>query len=63
MDVIFNSGNGVARVDNLSLNHAPRTNVLGVIVRLSPAEEMIWSKAFIQGARTLRRRRRSPPVA
>ena len=24
------------------------TNVLGVIVRLSPAEEMIWSKAFIQ---------------
>ena len=22
-------------------------NVLGVIVRLSPAEEMIWSKAFI----------------
>jgi hypothetical protein len=48
MDVIFNSGNGVARVDDLWFEHAPKTNVLGVIVRLSPAEEMIWSKAFIQ---------------
>jgi len=48
MDVIFNSGNGIAKVDDLWFDHAPRTNVLGVIVRLSPAEEMIWSKAFIQ---------------
>jgi len=48
MDVIFNSGNGVARVDDLWFDHAPRTNVLGLIVRLSPVEEMIWSKAFIQ---------------
>ena len=38
----------MARVDDLWFDHAPRTNVLGVIVRLSPAEEMIWSKAFIQ---------------
>ena len=48
MDVIFNSGNGVARVDDLWFEHAPKTNVLGVIVRLSPVEEMIWSKAFLQ---------------
>ena len=48
MDVIFSSGNGVARVDDLWFEHATKTNVLGVIVRLSPAEEMIWSKAFIQ---------------
>ena len=48
MDVIFSSGNGVARVDDLWFDHAPRTNVLGVIVRLTPVEEMIWSKAFIQ---------------
>ncbi len=48
MDIIFNSGNGIARVDDLWFDHAPRTNVLGVIVRLSPVEEMIWSKAFIQ---------------
>ncbi len=48
IDVIFSSGNGLARVDDLWFDHAPRTNVLGVIVRLSPVEEMIWSKAFIQ---------------
>ena len=48
MDVIFGSGNGVARVDDLWFDHAVRTNVLGLIVRMSPAEEMIWSKAFIQ---------------
>jgi hypothetical protein len=48
MDVIFSSGNGACRVDDLWFEHAPKTNVLGVIVRLCPAEEMIWSKAFIQ---------------
>jgi hypothetical protein len=48
IDVIFNSGNGIARVDDLWFEHAPKTNVLGLIVRLSPVEEMIWSKAFIQ---------------
>ena len=48
MDIIFSSGNGVARVDDLWFDHAPKTNVLGVIVRLSPVEEMIWSKSFIQ---------------
>jgi putative nucleotidyltransferase-like protein len=48
IDIIFSSGNGIARVDDLWFEHAPKTNVLGVIVRLSPAEEMIWSKAFIQ---------------
>jgi hypothetical protein len=48
MDIIFSSGNGVARVDDLWFDHAPRTNVLGIIVRVSPVEEMIWSKAFIQ---------------
>jgi len=47
MDVIFSSGNGVARVDDLWFDHAPKTNVLGIIVRLTPVEEMIWSKAFI----------------
>jgi hypothetical protein len=48
MDVIFNSGNGVARVDDLWFEHAIKTNLLGIIVKLSPVEEMIWSKAFIQ---------------
>jgi hypothetical protein len=48
VDIIFNSGNGLARVDDLWFEHAPKADVLGVIVRLTPAEEMIWSKAFIQ---------------
>ena len=48
IDVIFSSGNGIARVDDLWFDHAPRTNVLGVIVKLTPIEEMVWSKAFIQ---------------
>jgi hypothetical protein len=48
MDVIFSSGNGVARVDDLWFEHSVKTNLLGLIVRLSPPEEMIWSKAFIQ---------------
>jgi hypothetical protein len=48
MDVIFSSGNGLARVDDLWFDHAPKVNVLGFIVRLTPIEETIWSKAFIQ---------------
>jgi len=48
VDVIFSSGNGIARVDDLWFEHAVDEEVLGVPSRLSPAEEMIWSKAFIQ---------------
>jgi nucleotidyltransferase DUF2204 len=48
MDVIFNSGNGVARVDEEWFAHAPTGDVLGAPVRLCPPEEMIWSKAFVQ---------------
>jgi hypothetical protein len=48
MDVIFGSGNGVARVDDLWFEHAPKADVLGLLARVSPVEEMIWSKAFIQ---------------
>jgi hypothetical protein len=47
VDVIFSSGNGVARVDDLWFEHAVEAEVLGVPVRLCPPEEMIWSKAFI----------------
>ena len=48
IDVIFASGNGIARVDDLWFEHAPKTNVLGIIVRLTPVEEIVWSKAFVQ---------------
>lgn len=48
VDVIFSSGNGLARVDEGWFEGAPRTSLLGLIVRVSPVEEMIWSKAFVQ---------------
>jgi hypothetical protein len=48
MDVIFSSGNGVARVDDLWFEHAVVDRVLGQPRRLCPPEEMIWSKAFVQ---------------
>ena len=47
VDVIFNSGNGVAEVDDEWFAHAVQEEVLGVPVKLSPAEEMIWSKSMI----------------
>jgi hypothetical protein len=48
MDVIFSSGNGIAAVDDLWFDHAAETDIFGLRVRLCPAEEMIWSKAFVQ---------------
>ena len=47
IDVIFNSGNGVLEVDDEWFAHAVDEAVLGVPVKLCPAEEMIWSKAVI----------------
>lgn len=48
VDLIHSSGNGVARVDDAWFDHAAEGSILGVPVRLCPAEEMIWSKAFVQ---------------
>jgi hypothetical protein len=47
VDLIFGSGNGVAMVDDLWFEHSVESEVLGHRTRLIPAEEMIWSKAFI----------------
>jgi hypothetical protein len=47
LDIIYSSGNGVARVDAQWFEYAVPATVLGVPVRVIPAEEMIWSKAFI----------------
>jgi hypothetical protein len=47
LDVIFNSGNGVARVDDDWFRYAAAGQALGFPVRFSPVEEMIWSKAYI----------------
>ena len=48
VDLIFNSGNGVTPVDEGWFEHAPSGEVLGLPVKLAPAEEMLWSKAFVQ---------------
>lgn len=47
IDVIFNSGNGIALVDDGWFSHAVAASVLGMPVLLCPVEETIWSKAFI----------------
>ena len=47
VDVIWSSGNGIARVDDLWFEHAVDEVVLDVPVKLCPAEESIWSKSFI----------------
>jgi hypothetical protein len=47
VDVVFSSGNGVARVDAGWLEHGEEAEVLGAHVKLCPPEETIWSKAFI----------------
>jgi hypothetical protein len=46
-DVIFSSGNGVARVDDEWFAHAVGAEIFAIPVPLCPAEEMIWSKGFV----------------
>lgn len=48
VDVIFNSGNAMCEVDDGWFAHATGGRVLGVPVRFVPAEELLWSKAFVQ---------------
>lgn len=47
VDLIFSSGNGLAPVDDAWFEHAVDETVLGIPVKLVPAEEMIWQKALI----------------
>ena len=47
VDVIFNSGNGETPIDDDWFTNAPRSEVLGMPVKLMPVEEMLWSKSFI----------------
>jgi hypothetical protein len=48
IDVIYSSGNGIARVDDDWFANSVEEIVLGEAVRLVPPEEMLWSKAFVQ---------------
>jgi Uncharacterised nucleotidyltransferase len=47
IDVIFSSGNGIAEVDDAWFEHAIEAKIFGLPVQICPAEETIWSKAFI----------------
>jgi Nucleotidyl transferase of unknown function (DUF2204) len=47
VDLVFNSGNGVCRVDDGWFDHAVETQVLGMPVKIVPCEELLWQKAFI----------------
>jgi len=47
IDVIFSSGNGIAQVDDGWFEHARMRTVLGMEVPVAPAEESLWSKAFV----------------
>jgi hypothetical protein len=47
VDLIYGSGNGLTPVDEGWFAHSVPGTVMGVPVRLCPAEEMIWSKSFI----------------
>ena len=47
VDVIFSSGNGICVVDDEWFEHSQQAQVLDRVVDICPAEEMIWSKAFI----------------
>jgi len=47
VDVIFSSGNGIAHVDEEWFEYAESGVVLGREVLICPAEETLWSKAFI----------------
>jgi hypothetical protein len=47
IDLIFSSGNGLVEVDAVWFQNAVEESVLDRTVFLCPAEEMIWSKAFI----------------
>lgn len=48
VDVIFCSGNGLCEVDDVWFEHAPAVELLGCRVPLVPAEELLWSKMFVQ---------------
>jgi hypothetical protein len=47
VDLVFNSGNGVAPVDDEWFEYALEASVLGVPVKVAPVEEFMWQKAFI----------------
>lgn len=47
IDLVFSSGNAIAEVDKAWFDHAVPAEIFGVPTKICPAEETIWSKAFI----------------
>ena len=47
IDIIFNSGNGLCKVDEAWFEHAPLGQLFGIPMRYCPVEESIWQKAFV----------------
>lgn len=48
IDVVFSSGNGIISVNDEWFEHATPSEVLGIGVKLCPAEELLWSSSFVQ---------------
>ena len=48
LDIVFSSGNAVARVDQDWFTYAVEDHVLGMRLLLCPPEESLWTKAFVQ---------------
>lgn len=48
IDILYNSGNGLSPVDDDWFRNSERIEVLGYPTRILPAEEQLWSKAFVQ---------------
>jgi hypothetical protein len=47
MDIVFSSMNGLCRVDRTWFDGAETVRAMGLGVRLSRPEEMIWQKAYV----------------
>ena len=45
--MIFSSGNGIAVVDDAVVRARHRAGGAGIPVKVAPAEESVWSKAFV----------------
>ena len=48
VDIIFNSANAICVVDDSWFEHAPTVELFERQVKLVPAEEVLWSKAYVQ---------------
>jgi len=47
VDLVFNSGNGICKVDDGWFDHAVESQVLGMPVKIVPCEELMWQKSFV----------------